>query len=87
MIKAFHNLPELLMNVVVMDKEKVVDPKSLVLLSNREYTVHVTLQLKKKVPQRVNAPRFKKPKNYSYFIVIENSRGDILVGVVAARDI
>ena len=79
-------MPELLLRVVIMDKEKVMDPRSLVLLSNREYMVHVTLQLKEKVPQRVNAPRFKKPKNYSYFVVIENSRGDIMVTVEVVRD-
>ena len=68
-------------------QNKVVDPKSLLLLSNREYTLHVTLRLKKPVPQRVNAPRFKKPKNYSYFVVVENQRGEVLVGVCWWRDV
>ena len=86
-MKAYRDLPELLMDVVVMDENKVVDPKSLLLLSNREYTLHVTLRLKKPVPQRVNAPRFKKPKNYSYFVVVENQRGEVLVGVCWWRDV
>lgn len=78
-MKAYRDLPELMMEVVVMDENKVVNPNSLLLLSNREYTLHVTLHLKKPVPQRVNAPRFKKPKNYSYFVVVENKRGEVLV--------
>ena len=36
------------------------------------------LKLKKVVPQRVFAPRFKKPKNYSYFVFVENAAGQIL---------
>lgn len=86
-MKAYHDLPELVMEVVVMDDNKVVKPQSLVLLSNREYTMHVTLRLKKPVPQRVNAPRFKKPKNYSYFVVVENKRGEVLVNDARCCDL
>ena len=86
-MKAYRDLPELVMDVVVMDENKVVDPKSLLLLSNREYPLHVTLRLKQPVPQRVNAPRFKKPKNYSYFVVVENQRCEVLVGVCWWRDV
>ena len=40
--------------------------------------MEVSLKLKKVVPQRVFAPRFKKPKNYSYFVFVENAAGQIL---------
>ena len=48
------------------------------LLVEKEYVVEVSLKLKKVVPQRVFAPRFKKPKNYSYFVFVENAAGQIL---------
>ena len=48
------------------------------LLVEKEYVVEVSLKLKKVVPQRVFAPRFKKPKNYSYFVFVENAVGQIL---------
>ena len=47
-------------------------------LVEKEYLVEVSLKLKKVVPQRVFAPRFKKPKNYSYFVFVENAAGQIL---------
>ena len=49
------------------------------LLVEKEYVVEVSLKLKKVVPQRVFAPRFKKPKNYSYFVFVENAAGQILI--------
>lgn len=72
------NLPELILSFSVLDDSKQLDPTNLVLLVEREYTVEVSLKLKKMVPQRVFAPRFKKPKNYSYFVFVENSSGQIL---------
>lgn len=41
----------------------------------------VHLSLARAVPQRVNAPRFKKPKNYSYFVSVIDGEGRILVGM------
>ena len=67
------------MDVNITDNGMVLENTSY-LLSGKEYEVVVKLQLKKTVPQRVHAPRFKKPKNYSYFVVVMNSDERILVG-------
>ena len=72
------NLPELLVSFSILDDKKQLDPANLVLLVEKEYVVEVSLRLKKVVPQRVFAPRFKKPKNYSYFVFVERASGEIL---------
>ena len=67
------------MDVNITDGGVIVENTSF-LLSGKEYEIVVKLQLKKKVPQRVYAPRFKKPKNYSYFVVVMDGDERILVG-------
>lgn len=52
----------------------------LVLLAEKEYVIQANLQLARAVPQRVFAPRFKKPKNYSYFVTVLDADDRILVG-------
>ena len=48
------------------------------LLAEKSYSVGVSLGLRRAVPQRVPAPRFKKPKNYSYFVFLEDDRKNII---------
>ena len=67
------------MDVNITDGGVIVENTSF-LLSGKEYEIVVKLQLKKKVPQRVYAPRFKKPKSYSYFVVVMDGDERILVG-------
>ena len=62
----------------VYDEKTPLPDDNLLLLSQRQYAVHVSLKLVKEVPQRVNAPRFKKPKNYSYYVVVMNSKKKVL---------
>ena len=66
------------MDVSLFDESSPLSTTNLLLLSQHQYTFHISLQLKKDVPQRVNAPRFKKPKNYSYYVVVMNSKKKIL---------
>ena len=72
------NLPEISLSANVIDEGKMVDPHHMILLTQLEYVMEVSLRVKKTVPQRVFAPRFKKPKNYSYFVTVENGNGKIL---------
>lgn len=65
------------MNVCLYDENTPV-PENSMLLSQRQYKMHITLKLVKEVPQRVNAPRFKKPKNYSYYAVVMNAKKKVL---------
>ena len=62
----------------VYDEKTPLPDDNLLLLSQRQYSVHVSLKLVKEVPQRVNAPRFKKPKNYSYYVVVMTSKKKVL---------
>ena len=68
------------MDVVITDGGVVIENTAF-LLAGKEYEIVVKLQLKKAVPQRVHAPRFKKPKNYSYFVVVLDRDEHILVGM------
>ena len=77
-LKAFRDLPELAMHVAIYDEKAPVDMENIILLSQRQYTIHASLELMKQVPQRVNAPRFKKPKNYSYYVVVMNEKKKVL---------
>lgn len=60
------------------DEQTPLSNNSLIVLSQKQYTIHVSLELVKQVPQRVYAPRFKKPKNYSYYVVVMNMKKKIL---------
>lgn len=66
------------MHVAFYDESSPVDMENIVLVSQRQYTIHTSLELMKQVPQRVNAPRFKKPKNYSYYVVVMNEKKKVL---------
>jgi singapore isolate B (sub-type 7) whole genome shotgun sequence assembly, scaffold_0 len=58
----------------------------LVLLAEKEYVLQADLQLARAVPQRVFAPRFKKPKNYSYFVTVLDADDRILVRTARRGD-
>ncbi len=82
-MKSVNNIPHLNVQYEIYTEKKEVVSHSAVspyrLQSSGKYSLQVNLMYKREVPCKVYAPRFKKPKNYGWNVLVRDSQNNVIV--------